>query len=456
MRTYELTATAKQVQRSHGRSSVAASAYRSASLIYDNRTGITHDYRNKKGVEHSEIFTPDNAPEFAKVGATLWNAVEEKEKKSNSITARERIVAFPHEFNIFQRKEAGASISREIMNRYNCAVESSYHKADKIIDTETGEITDNKNNHVHIMFTNRGFDESTKDGWSKTKFRNYSHDRITINGETTTKASHENKTLRAFIAGEINRIAQRDNLQVKTEHLSFKERGIDQEATQHLGYVASDMKKKGKASQRENINIEIRASNDNRAELKQQKQVIQFNYERQKKALAQQEKNQQTQAQELKANLKARNKLLGFVTGKTQAEKQKLEEIQASLKQSTAKQSQQQQTERRLNTELKQAEKVQQAQKLSNDNILSANQGKFSQEFNQAQESQVISNMLSPEQIAENVKAQQANFKPPESTEGDLKDEYRERLELYKAEQEKGLKDDSQSEKPSHGHKPEL
>lgn len=450
MRTYELTATAKQVQRSHGRSSVAASAYRSASKIIDERTGIIHDYANKKGVEHSDIFTPDNAPKFAKNGATLWNAVEEKEKKSNSITARERIVAFPHEFNIFQRKEAGANISREIMNRYNCAVESSYHKADKIIDTETGEITDNKNNHVHIMFTNRGFDENTQDGWSKTKFRNYSHDRITVNGETTTKASHENKTLRAFIAGEINRIAQRDNLQVKTEHLSFKERGIDQEATQHLGYVASDMKKKGKVNQRENINIAIRASNDNRAKLKQQKQVIQFNYERQKKALAQQEKNQQKQAQQLKDNLEARNKLLGFVTGKTKAEKQKLEEIKENLKQSTAKKEQQQQTERQLKTELKQADKVQQAQKLSNDN------GSTSEKFNQAQESPVISNMLSPEQIAENVKAQQANLKPPESAEGGLKDEYKERLELYKAEQEKGLKDDNQSEKPSQGHKPEL
>ena len=36
--------------RTKGHSAVAASAYRTASLLVDERTGITYDYRNKKEV----------------------------------------------------------------------------------------------------------------------------------------------------------------------------------------------------------------------------------------------------------------------------------------------------------------------------------------------------------------------------------------------------------------------
>jgi len=52
MRTNELHASAKQVGRSSGRSSVAAAAYRSATLMVDERTGLVHDYTKKSGVEY--------------------------------------------------------------------------------------------------------------------------------------------------------------------------------------------------------------------------------------------------------------------------------------------------------------------------------------------------------------------------------------------------------------------
>jgi hypothetical protein len=292
MRAYELHASAKQVQRSSGRSSVAASAYRSASIIDDERTGLAHDYSRKQGVEFSRIYAPDNAPDWAHDRSKLWNAVEEKENRSNSMTAREWVIAFPAEFNAMQRREAGDAVSKEIVSRLNAAVDIAYHEPNKE--------GDDRNYHAHILYTTRGFDEHSKDGWDSKKYRNYSQDKITVNDEKISRSAHEVETMRAFIAGEMNRIAQRDGLSVHTEHLSFEARGIDKEATQHLGQYASDMERKGKRSERGKINKKIVASNDSRDKLKEQQNVISLAHEREKRQvenlLKQQAQNQEQQS----------------------------------------------------------------------------------------------------------------------------------------------------------------
>ena len=270
MRSYELHATAKQVARSSGRSSVAAAAYRSGTCLEDERTGIVHDYTKKQGVEHSQIYVPDNAPVWAKdakdstaLRSRLWNASEEKENRSNSTTAHELEVAFPSEFNVMQRRETGDAISREIMRRYNVAVDISYH-----VPNKSG---DERNFHSHILFTTRGFDENAKDGWARTKFRDLSKDAKDANGNQyldgegnkTTRGKLEILSLREFTANGMNRIAERENLKVRTEHLSFEKRGIDREPTQHLGANASQIEREGKQSERGDINRAIQAANDN-------------------------------------------------------------------------------------------------------------------------------------------------------------------------------------------------
>jgi len=270
MRTNELHATAKQVGRSSGRSSVAAAAYRSATLMVDERTGLVHDYTKKSGVEYSRVYTPYNAPEDLRDRATLWNAVEKKENRRNSTTAHELEIAFPHEFNALQRREAGDAISRELMNRYNCAVDIAYH--------QPNARGDQRNFHAHILFTTRGFDEGSSDGWSKNKFRDLAADKITIDGENTTRGKEEVKSLRAFTAQEMNRIAERDNLGVKTEHLSFEARGIDKEPTKKMGWLATKLERQGEKTERGDLNRSIKASNDNMGnttmQLQDQKQQL--------------------------------------------------------------------------------------------------------------------------------------------------------------------------------------
>jgi len=249
MRALELHASAKTIQRSKGRSSVAAAAYRAGERLYDERTGLTHDYRYKNDVEFTRIYLPENAPDHYRDRATLWNAVEKKENRSNSCTARELEVAFPYEFNAMQRREAGDATARELMKRYGCAVDIAYHNPSRD--------GDQRNHHAHILFTDRGFDQSTKDGWAKNKYRDLSNDKIEIDGIKTSRGQQEVLSLREFTAGVMNHIAMRDELSVKVEHLSFEARGIDREPQVHLGAVANDMKRKGQPSERDDQNKSI-------------------------------------------------------------------------------------------------------------------------------------------------------------------------------------------------------
>ena len=89
--------TAKVIKRSHGRSAVAAAAYRSASAFTDQRQGQSFDYSDKSGVIHSEIILPEGAPEWMRERETLWNGVEAAEKLHNSQVAREVEFALPEE-----------------------------------------------------------------------------------------------------------------------------------------------------------------------------------------------------------------------------------------------------------------------------------------------------------------------------------------------------------------------
>ena len=92
----------KTISRGKSQSAVAAAAYRAGEKIYNEYDGRTSDYTRKKGIAHTEIMLPDNAPaEFAD-RAVLWNAVERVEKAKNSQLAREIEIALPVELSEMQ------------------------------------------------------------------------------------------------------------------------------------------------------------------------------------------------------------------------------------------------------------------------------------------------------------------------------------------------------------------
>ena len=91
--------SAKVIQRSAGRSAVAAAAYRSASELHDVRQDRLYDYTAKAGVVHSEILLPAGAPAWWQDRAALWNEVEAIERRKDAVLAREVEFALPRELS---------------------------------------------------------------------------------------------------------------------------------------------------------------------------------------------------------------------------------------------------------------------------------------------------------------------------------------------------------------------
>lgn len=106
----------KTVSRSAGRSATAAAAYRAGCKITDERTGEIHDYTRKGGVESAAVILPDNAPEWARDRAQLWNAAEQAEKRKNSTVAREFEIALPAELSPAEREKLAHDFARELVN----------------------------------------------------------------------------------------------------------------------------------------------------------------------------------------------------------------------------------------------------------------------------------------------------------------------------------------------------
>ena len=137
----------KIISRSGGRSAVASAAYRSGEKLYNDETGIIHDFTYKVGVIMNEIILPENAPERYHDREILWNEVQQVEKRSDAQFAREIEVALPIEMS---REE-----QIECTRKY---IKENFVDKGMIADWALHDKTDG-NPHAHIMLTMRGIDE---------------------------------------------------------------------------------------------------------------------------------------------------------------------------------------------------------------------------------------------------------------------------------------------------------
>lgn len=140
----------KIISRSSGRSAVASAAYRSGKKLYNNETGITHDFTKKGGVIFSEISIPDNAPREFLNREYFWNEVQKIEKRADAQLAREIEIALPQEFTREKQIECVKDyINNNFVSKGMCADWGLHDKGDG-------------NPHVHIMLTVRAFDDKGK------------------------------------------------------------------------------------------------------------------------------------------------------------------------------------------------------------------------------------------------------------------------------------------------------
>lgn len=228
----------KTFSRSKGQSATASVAYRAGAKIECEREGRTHDYTKKGGVLHSEIFLPDNAPDWANDRQKLWNEAEKAEKRKNSTVAREFEVALPYELNEKQRIALVQDFAKQIVERHGCAVDAHLHDDDRR--------TVKANHHAHIMLTTRKIEENG--------FTNKTR-------ELDQKQSGEVVYWREQWAKAVNTHLRACGIEKVVDHRSLREQGLERQPTIKLGVNAASLERKGVKTDKGEYNRAITAYN---------------------------------------------------------------------------------------------------------------------------------------------------------------------------------------------------
>ena len=251
------------ISRGKSKSAVASAAYISCEKLTNEWDGVTHDYHNKKGLLHSEIFLPENIPISLKDRATLWNSVELNEKASNAQLARNFIIALPKELSVEENKK--------LITEF---VQENFVSKGMIADLAIHDESDEKNNniHAHIMTTLRPINEKGK--WqAKSKKEYILDDRgnkiLNKNGKPKTRKIEltdwsdrgNAEKWRKNFAEVCNQYLEKNNLEKRVDHRSFERQDIEEIPTIHLGASASALERKGIETDKGNINREIKKHN---------------------------------------------------------------------------------------------------------------------------------------------------------------------------------------------------
>ncbi|TPI58245.1 Ti-type conjugative transfer relaxase TraA [Mesorhizobium sp. B3-1-7] len=142
----------KVIGRKAGSSAVASAAYRSASRLRDERIERSHDFSAKRGVVHSNLMLPENAPQAWSDRERLWNDVEAFEVRKDAQLAREVEFALPRELSQAQGIELAQDfVQAEFVSRGMIADLNVHWDV-----AEDGSIKP----HAHVMLTMRWVDEN--------------------------------------------------------------------------------------------------------------------------------------------------------------------------------------------------------------------------------------------------------------------------------------------------------
>lgn len=285
MALYSLTTT--PISRATGRSAVASAAYRAGVALDDERQRVVWDFRQKRGVLHTEILLPDGAPDWASDRQRLWNEAEAREDKSTrrgeARSAREFRLALPCELAEADRLDMARDYAQLFVERYGVAVDLAIHAPDRRGDS--------RNYHAHIMITTRplgedGFGGKVRALDRKSELLMLREEWAKIGADRLEKAGF---TLEAERFRESHKtLAEQAKAAVARGDYAYAAE-LDREATIHLGPSATEMERDGEASDRGDINRDIAARNEERKRLREEsaevsEKIIDLDAAREKRA----------------------------------------------------------------------------------------------------------------------------------------------------------------------------
>ena len=210
-----------------------------------------HDYTRKQDVEHTEI--------VSNLGinidrAQLWNLAEQRENRKDARTAKEIVIALPHELNAHDRQTAAVAFAQHLVSRYGCI-------ADVAIHAPSSHSEDNRNHHAHIMFTTRevGLDEHNNLIFQEKIDLELSNSKRKQLGLGST--DKEILSIRQAWEQIANAHLERAGIAERIDHRSYKEQGNGKIAQIHETPQVTAMRRKGKETEISRTNDERKAYN---------------------------------------------------------------------------------------------------------------------------------------------------------------------------------------------------
>ena len=248
------------VTRSTGRSSVQAAAYLTATCLIEDRRGLIADYTRKQG----DITWETMAPEWANIDKkdlSIWNRLENYEEEyapkrysnlqarekylASAVTAHTYVFALPRELS----KDQNVSLIQDIIQE---------RFVDKGLVATWAIHWEEGNPHAHIMVSERAIE---KDGsFSYYKVARDLSRRVGL------------KETRKIFADKTNALFKFLGMDIRIDHRSFAERGLDLIPTKHKGWEAHQLERDGIYSRIGKQNEEI--SEANKEKISQEPNII--------------------------------------------------------------------------------------------------------------------------------------------------------------------------------------
>jgi hypothetical protein len=250
------------ISRSKGRSAVAASAYIASDKLYDKRQNLTHDYSHKSNVYTSGILTPAHAPIWSRNYEILWNKAEQFEDKLASLRYRGYSDEIKNAKSIAAKQNYLNSAQIALTFEGSLPVELSKETCKELVEEFLNERFVSRNlivqyaihwekgnPHFHAMITRRAI---VNNDFSTVK------DRDIVTREAL-------KETRKSFAEFSNKYLEREGIEARIDHRSYKDMWLDIEPTYHKGWKATNLELAGEYSRIVRDNEKIRELNIERS-----------------------------------------------------------------------------------------------------------------------------------------------------------------------------------------------
>ena len=198
--------------------------------------------------------TPRSSSRRARTRNGRWTArlcgtrPRQAEKRKDARVAREFEIALPHELNAEQRLELTREFAQGLADRYGTAVDFAIHAPHGA--------TDVRNHHAHLMMTTRAV---TAEGLGEKTAIERENKWLAARGMASSQV--QLREIRQSWEQTANEHLARAGLEIRIDHRSHMERGLEIEPTEHMGVHATQMERRGREVSRTRLDSEAARRN---------------------------------------------------------------------------------------------------------------------------------------------------------------------------------------------------